>query len=323
MQRSGIDVRAGVDLDPGARFAYEHNNDARFIESDIGTLDPSDIARYYTKSSISCLVGCAPCQPFSTYRQGTHVKRDGRWGLLGAFGRLVEELEPQLVSMENVPSLLRHSVFGRFVRTLTANGYNVWHDIVQSADYGVPQKRQRLILLASKRGPIELIKPTHRKHKTVRHAIAKLAPIAAGESHSRDTVHKSSKLSELNMRRMKASKPGGTWRDWPDELVADCHKRGQGTKYPAVYGRMEWDTPAPTITTECFGYGSGRFGHPEQNRGISLREAALLQSFPKSYKFVAPGEPVPMKLGGRLIGNAVPVRLGWAIGKSLIKHTGG
>ena len=120
---------------------------------------------------------------------------------------------------------------------------------------------------------------------------------------------------------MKASRPGGTWRDWPKSLVAECHRGETGKTYPAVYGRMEWDKPAPTMTTQCFGFGNGRFGHPEQNRAISLREAARLQGFPPSYKFVPPIKKVEFTPIGRLIGNAVPVDLGRAIARSILDHT--
>jgi DNA (cytosine-5)-methyltransferase 1 len=126
--------------------------------------------------------------------------------------------------------------------------------------------------------------------------------------------------SELNMRRIVASKPGGTWRDWEPELRASCHTRESGSSYPSVYGRMEWDKVAPTITTQCFGYGNGRFGHPEQHRAISLREAAMLQTFPRTYQFIPDGEPVLFSRLGRLIGNAVPVRLGEVISTVLQQH---
>ena len=122
------------------------------------------------------------------------------------------------------------------------------------------------------------------------------------------------------MSRIKASRPGGTWRDWPPDLQAACHQKKSGETYPSVYGRMAWDDVAPTITTQCFGYGSGRFGHPEQDRAISLREAAMLQTFPRRYKFVEPNDPVRFSKFGRLIGNAVPVRLGQHIGRSILEH---
>lgn len=117
-----------------------------------------------------------------------------------------------------------------------------------------------------------------------------------------------------------ASQPGGTWRDWPMNLLADCHKKYSGETYPGVYGRMAWDRPAPTITTQCFGYGNGRFGHPEQDRAITLREAAMLQTFPKTYQFLPKGQKAVFHVMGRLIGNAVPVQLATVIGKQFVKH---
>ena len=155
---------------------------------------------------------------------------------------------------------------------------------------------------------------------TVRQVIGSLPAIRAGESHPEDGLHMAPALSTLNLSRIKVSIPGGTWRDWPIELLASCHKKATGATYPSVYGRMEWDRPAPTITTQCFGYGNGRFGHPEQNRAISLREAAMLQTFPKTYAFSPEGTPVKFSRMGRLIGNAVPVRLGEVIAKSLVNH---
>lgn len=146
------------------------------------------------------------------------------------------------------------------------------------------------------------------------------SPIKAGERDPQDELHTASSLSPLNLSRIRVSRPGGTWRDWPEELQASCHRKDTGATYPSVYGRMEWDRPAPTITTQCFGYGNGRFGHPEQDRAISLREAAMLQTFPESYAFAPPGAPIKFNKMGRLIGNAVPVRLGEVIARSLVGH---
>lgn len=150
--------------------------------------------------------------------------------------------------------------------------------------------------------------------------MSRLAPLAAGDVSLDDPLHRTSELSPLNLRRIRHSRPGGTWRDWPRELVAQCHKIKNGKTYPSVYGRMEWDQPSPTITTQFFGFGNGRFGHPEQDRAISLREGAILQSFPKDYRFVEPGGDYRFKTIGRLIGNAVPVRLGQVVGETVRRH---
>jgi DNA (cytosine-5)-methyltransferase 1 len=205
---------------------------------------------------------------------------------------------------------------------LEDNEYSVTHKVVGCEEYGIPQHRSRLVLLASKFGDVSLISPEKfgKSKLTVKNAIGDLPPLEAGASDPDDPLHCSSALSDLNKRRIQVSKPGGTWRDWPKELVADCHKKKSGRSYPSVYGRMVWDDSSPTITTEFFGFGNGRFGHPEQNRALSLREGAILQSFPPEYKFVAPGTPVSIKANGRLIGNAVPVTLGEVIGVSLYNH---
>jgi len=154
----------------------------------------------------------------------------------------------------------------------------------------------------------------------VRECIEKLPRIGAGFADFQDRLHQSAGVDPINMKRLKASTPGGTWRDWPSNLVAQCHKKRSGKTYPSVYGRMVWDSPSPTITTQFYGFGNGRFGHPEQDRAISLREGALLQSFPKSYKFVAPDQPIQLSKVGRLIGNSVPVKLAEAIGRSFLEH---
>jgi DNA (cytosine-5)-methyltransferase 1 len=319
--RGGVKVVAGVDLDPACRFPYETNNAAEFIEKDLQMLSGGEVKALFGHSTYTLLAGCAPCQPFSTYsRKGRTERKDTKWSLVGDFGRLVEEARPDFVTMENVPQLMDHAVFKRFLSSL--KGYWTDHRIVECSDFGVPQTRKRLVLVASRLGPITLTgRSVNRHHRaTVRDTIAKLPPLKAGASHPNDVLHVACSLSPLNMRRIQSSRPGGTWRDWNRELVATCHLKTSGETYPSVYGRMEWDKPAPTITTQCFGYGNGRFGHPKQDRAISLREAAMLQTFPSGYQFVADGDPVKFSVLGRLIGNAVPVRIGEVIASSFMRH---
>ena len=316
----GLPVNAGIDLDPACRYPYEKNNDALFIERDIAEMGSDEVAALFTPGTTRVLAGCAPCQPFSTYSQRYDTRSDGKWGLLYEFGRLANDIEPDIVTMENVPTVERHGVFSDFAAELERLDYHVWFGVVQCAHFGVPQRRRRMVLLASRLGPIEMIDPTHPKPRTVEQAIGRLPPVAAGQRAPRDRLHVASSLSAKNIERIKASRPGGTWRDWPSHLVADCHKEDTGRTYPSVYGRMRWDEPAPTMTTQCYGYGNGRFGHPEQDRAITLREAAILQSFPRSYAFVEPRQPVQFTPIGRMIGNAVPVRLGRAIAKSILRH---
>lgn len=317
----GVPVVAGIDLDPACRFPYEANNQARFIQRDIREVTEDELKALFGDADLKILAGCAPCQPFSTYAQRYEPDgRKGRWGLLYEFARLAKGSKPDVVTMENVPTVAKHDVFHDFVDTLERLGYHVWSDVVDSSRYGVPQMRRRMVLLASRHGPIEMIAPTHDKPKTVRQAIGRLRPLRAGEAAPRDKLHVASTLSQMNLARIKASKPGGTWRDWPKHLIAECHRAESGRTYPGVYGRMEWDKPAPTMTTQCYGFGNGRFGHPKQDRAISLREAAILQSFPRHYAFVPADGEVSFKVLGRLIGNAVPVDLGRAIARSIKKH---
>lgn len=318
----GLPVVAGIDLDPACHFPYTKNNGgARFLERDISKVTADELIGLFGDAELTILAGCAPCQPFSSYAQRYELDgKDGKWGLLYQFARLAEGSMPDVITMENVPTVAKHEVFHDFVDTLKRFGYEVWFGVVDSSRYGVPQMRRRMVLLASKHGRIEMIPPTHERVRTVRQAIGHLRPICAGESAPRDKLHVASTLSEKNLKRIKVSKPGGTWRDWPKALIAECHRAESGRTYPGVYGRMEWDKPAPTMTTQCYGFGNGRFGHPEQDRAISLREAAILQSFPRDYAFIPQDGEVSFTVLGRLIGNAVPVDLGRAIARSINQH---
>lgn len=319
---AGIRVAAGYDIDVACQFPYEHNNDgAVFRQKSVTDLSSAEVEEFYSVGQPRILVGCAPCQPFSKYTQRQDRPQDAKWGLLHEFGRLVHDLKPEVISMENVPEIQRHSVFTKFISTLKKAGYYVTHEEAFCPDFGIPQQRKRLVLLASLFGPITLDKPGDvTKSPTVRQAISHLPPLEAGAASDKDDMHRACRLSPLNLARIKASRPGGNWRDWPSNLVAKCHREESGATYPSVYGRMEWDKPSPTITTQFFGFGNGRFGHPEQNRAITLREGALLQSFPENYQFASGEQPISFATVGRLIGNAVPVRLGEAIGHSINDH---
>jgi len=316
----GINVAAGYDTDLHCKFPYEKNNQAKFINKSVANVTAKDLSTHYNSSTTRILAGCAPCQPFSNYTQA--LPKDSRWGLLDQFGRLASELRPEIVTMENVPDLIRHEVFPDFIKTLEKLGYYVSHQIVYCPDFGVPQQRKRLVLLASLKGDIRLISPTHKPHQytTLKDTISSLRPLKAGKTDKDDPLHRAANLTEINIKRIRASKPGGTWKDWPANLLAECHKKQSGGKYTSVYGRMRWDKPSPTITTQFFNYGSGRYGHPTQERAMSLREAALLQTFPADYQFIQPEEQHSITNIARMIGNAVPVSLGMAIGKSILRH---
>ncbi len=326
--KESLDVVAGYDIDTDCKYAYEANNKtsegkvSEFIDKSITKVTGEEISAKLEGADIKILIGCAPCQPFSTYSYKNQDQK--KINLLLEFARLIKEVIPDIVSMENVPRLevSGDSVFGEFLRILKANGYEVSYKIVYCPEYGIPQHRKRLVLLASKLGKIELIPETHNRENfvTVKDAIGKMEKLKSGETSPTDSLHRATKLSPLNIKRIKQSKPGGTWKDWDEDLILECHKKSSGKTYVSVYGRMEWDKPAPTMTTHCMGIGNGRFGHPEQDRAISLREAALIQTFPKGYKLIKKGKPFKVKKISTQIGNAVPVKLGQVIAKSIRRH---
>lgn len=320
LQQAGINVRMGVDFDGRCKYAYEYNNKATFLESSVRAVKGEHLISSYREGAVKLLAGCAPCQTFSKYNQKVS-HRDGRWTLLSQFKRLVEEIRPELVTMENVPALAETGVFRKFVEKLKDLNYHYDFKIIKCNEYGLSQLRQRVILVASQLGPIQVPPPPKNVHvQTVREIIGDLPPLEAGECDPNDRLHFCAALSPLNMKRIKASKQGGTWRDWPEDLVAACHRKDTGKTYGGVYGRMSWDKPAPTMTTQFYGFGNGRFGHPEQNRAISIREGAMFQGFPRDYQFVPEGEHSNISLLGKMIGNAVPVQLGKLIGETFMAH---
>jgi DNA (cytosine-5)-methyltransferase 1 len=323
---AGLPVRAGVDNDLHCCYAFEANNPGTaFVERNVDDPRlPELLEVIYGPTDMRVLVGCAPCQPFSSQTQKNMSSREDKRGdLLYRFADIVRALRPTLVSMENVARIIRQPVFRDFVANLTQMGYHVWAKAVDCRKYGVPQIRRRLVLMASQLGPLELDSSVYDRYKTVRDTIGHLEAIPAGGVSKSDPLHRTQRLSTLNMRRIRNSKPGGTWLDWDEELRLTCHKKKTGQTYTSVYTRMAWDIPSPTITTQFYSFGTGRFGHPEQNRALSLREGALLQTFPQDYSFVRPNTKAMdismSRLGGQ-IGNAVPVELAKAIGRSMVEH---
>ena len=328
---AGVTVAAGYDIDATCKYPYEANNGgATFHEVDVTKLSPDTVAAHFPEDAYKVLVGCAPCQPYSSITNKVRKGKDAKaleenWGPLRAFLRLIREIRPDVVSMENVTRLAnraKNPIYGEFVDGLGAAGYEVSEANIYCPEYGVPQRRRRLVLMASRHGPIALPPPTHTKETfgTVEKALAGLPAVAAGEAHPDDPLHVSRNLTALNLARVKASKPGGTWEDWPSELRLACHSRDTGKTFKSVYGRMLSSEPSPTITTEFYNLGTGRFVHPTEDRGLSLREGALLQTFPRDYRFVEDGKRVSMTALGRHIGNAVPVGLGEAIGRAIVEH---
>ena len=209
LRRAGLDVQVGIDIDEKCRYPYEANNDVKFVCKSVTDVTATDINEIWDKAEFKLLAGCAPCQPFSTYRQGSDPSADHRWPLLSHFGKLVRETKPDFVTMENVPRLAEQEVFAEFVASLGNEGFRVTYSVVKCCDYGVPQQRRRLVLLASRHGEISLVPPRHAdKPITVRDAIGDLPPISAGEACSSDPLHQACELSDINLKRIRASKPG-------------------------------------------------------------------------------------------------------------------
>ncbi|NMC60539.1 MAG: DNA cytosine methyltransferase, partial [Candidatus Methanofastidiosa archaeon] len=321
---AGINVVAGFDFEESCQFAYEKNNNAKFIHKNIKELSDDELLSYYPEDTdVKILIGCAPCQPFSAYshRYKDSESRKEKIDLLDYFGKQVQVVKPDIVSMENVPQLVNEDIFNRFVQLLRKEGYEVSWKIAFAPAYGIPQNRKRLLLLASKLGEISFEEELAKEnYPTVRQAIANLPKLEAGQSNSKDPLHTARNLTKINLQRIKSSKPGGTWREWDEKLLPNCYKKSSGRSFGSVYGRLEWDKPSSTITTQFPGYGNGRFGHPEQNRALSLREGAILQSFPGNYEFIQDPKKISTQKIAMQIGNAVPPKLGEVIGKSILIH---
>lgn len=320
---AGLEVVFGLDIDKDSASTFRRNFPrADFINGDIRDFASSDLARYVGDSQKPMLFcGCAPCQPFSKQnRQKSMI--DPRSGLLEEFMRFVDFWRPDYVVVENVPGMQKLSMesgpLKSFTNMLTANGYLFVTQVVPALWYGVPQTRERLLLMASKSGPCLAIPPAShgidgRPVATVRDWIFNLPPIAAGQEDTHDDQHVAACLSDLNLKRIAATPEGGSRESWPESLWLKCHRGHRG--HSDVYGRLSWDRPAAGLTTRCISYSNGRFGHPVQNRAISVREAACLQTFPRDYFFAG-----SLASRARQIGNAVPPLMARRIGMTLLEH---
>lgn len=323
LRAAGMDIAFGLDFDPEASRTYRANfPEAAFVEADIASVDPKQVAGLIGhKDGPLLMSACAPCQPYSTF--SARGPRDPRRSLLLRLVPILELLRPDYVLIENVPGLKSErapaGTFNRFCKKLRSLGYEVTSGVVDCQTYGVPQRRRRLVVMASRYGRIEIPAPTHGRKpgllplSTVGDWIGDLPPIKAGEVHSMIPNHQASALTEINLRRIQATVEGGGRSDWPAELQLTCHKDHPG--HSDVYGRMRADAPAPVLTTKCTSLSNGRFGHPTQDRPISVREAACLQTFPKEFVFVG-----GIKSTTRQVGNAVPVLLAQRLGEAFLAH---
>jgi DNA (cytosine-5)-methyltransferase 1 len=324
MKEAGLRVRLGVDLDSDAASTYQANfPEASFLLRDIRYLRTRDLAPHITSGRRPRIFGaCAPCQPFSRQRRHRNTD-DGRRDLLREFHRFVKFYLPEYVVIENVPGLQtvdeKKGPFAKFLRLLTSLGYWHCHKVIYACHYGVPQQRRRLVLIGSRLAPISFPTPTHgpgttqESLPTVWQAIGHLPRIKAGQLHPKIPNHQSANLSELNLKRIKATKSGGTRTRWPKKLRLACHETHTG--HTDVYGRMAKNLPSTALTTRCTSLSNGRFGHPTQHRAISVREAACLQTFPMNFEFCGSLTSI-----SRQVGNAVPVAMARVIGKAIRRH---
>lgn len=303
LKMAGFRVVGAVDVDPFALATFRANHrGVRLWERDIRSVSTHEVMTELNiePGKLDLLAGCPPCQGFSSIRtrnRGPSVD-DERNDLLYEFQRFVEELRPRAVMIENVPSLAKDERFEKFCQKLIELGYKGDFKILNAADFGVPQRRNRLIYLAGHGVSIPFAEKS-RKQLTVRMAIEHLPPPGASGDPAHDILEQ---RSPRIMRLIRSiPKNGGSRSSLPPSLQLDCHKNFEG--FRDVYGRMTWDDVAPTITGGCLSPSKGRFLHPDQDRAITAREAALLQGFPKGYKFPITNNKTAL---AGMIGNALP-----------------
>jgi DNA (cytosine-5)-methyltransferase 1 len=317
LKDAGFRVVGAVDFDPIACSTYRANHpEVSLIEDDIKTVSP-DIFLEGVNGNLDLLVVCAPCQPFSN-RNRNRSNKDDRAGLVLEAIRFTGALQPKMVFFENVPGLGKQPVFMKLAQSLADLGYKLSEPRqVDAADLGVPQRRQRMILVAAKDEKLlhaanEIIFVPRR---TVREAIEGLpVPPVGIESVVGDALHYARVHAPITIERLRYIPFDGGSRDsLPDHLQLACHKKlAKSSLYPDSYGRLKWDAVAPTLTTGCSDLTKGRYAHPEQHRAITLREAARLQSFPDNYLFVGNASQIATQ-----IGNAVPPRMMSGIARTL------
>lgn len=322
LRKAGVKVLGGVDIDEAACEFYEKNLQTPSLCADLRNLNYEEVLSKLnvTKQKVDLVMGCPPCQNFSSLRDTRPWPEDApKDELLLTFLSHIEEGKPPLIIFENVPGIIK-SDGGKYLEYFTNQvrrmGYGLLWEKVNSANFGVPQNRERVIafgVLGADESKIKFPEPTHtnsekeelkgkKPWKTVKNAISDLPPLKSGESSHVPDHEARSHQSKTLERFRHIPKDGGSRKDMPRRLWLDCHEDVNGAE--SVYSRMWWDKPAPTLTTQCISPSSGRFIHPSQNRGITVREAARIQTFPDDYEF-----PDNKEDASRLIGNAVPPKL--------------
>lgn len=324
--KAGIKVLGGIDIDIACKTTYEKNNKgSKFILADISEYSPKQLQNDLgiTRNDDNLIfIGCSPCQYYTIINTSKEKSSKSKL-LLEDFKRFVDYFRPGFILIENVPGLesKNESPLQSFKKFLIKNGYVFEDKVLNAVNYHVPQNRKRYVLIASR--VVEQIKmpiPADIKKMTVRNYIGlskELGMIPAGYKDLSNLQHTCAGLTAINIARLrKTPHNGGTRLSWKGdpELQLPCYE-GKDEMFCDVYGRMHWDLPSPTITTKFYSISNGRFAHPEQNRAISLREGAILQSFPRNYKFHA----TSIEIIARMIGNAVPPNMAKAIAKGIIK----
>lgn len=319
---AGINVIFGLDSNPLCQETYENNNGIPYINRDVSQVTTEELLEEFPillDNDELLMVGCAPCQPFSVLNPN-NPNEHRSVNLLNEFGRIVQGVHPAHIMVENVPGLKGRGedVLQEFLDMLNAEGYEYDYRVINAKNYGVPQNRRRFVLIASRLFEPHIPPATHGDellpYVTVYDAIHEYPALRAGQSDENVPNHRAAGLSEINLHRLQATPVnGGSRTDWPAELWLNCHENFTG--HTDVYGRMVWGNVAPTLTVKCFSISNGRFAHPEQNRAISLREAAALQTFPDDYIFYGNLQEI-----GKQIGNAVPVLLAQRIAEYILEQ---
>lgn len=317
MHRADFKTEVAFEIDEIASKAYKLNHPGtNIITKDIRQVSIKEVKEKLSAKTIHLLAGCPPCQGFSSIRRLNRVTpiEDERNNLIMEYVRLVRALKPYTIMMENVPGLVQYDLFKKAIKILTNElGYNIDYKVVNVKDYGVPQSRRRLVLVGSRLGKITVAEPINDK-QTVRSTIESL-PLP---ENSTDPVHKVFPIHKPHIQKRIEMTPknGGSRKDLPKEFSLKCHE-AENVGFNDVYGRLRWDDCSTTITGGCLNPSKGRFLHPEQNRNISAREAAMLQSFPVDYKFPL---DIPKTNLALMIGNALPPKFSYYQSKNINDH---
>lgn len=302
LKDAGFRVLVGIELSAAAAAVYRANHpNVNLLEQDINTLNTADVKAACDGQEVHLIAGCPPCQGFSSIRRRNRRNPvdDPRNDLTQEHLRFVTAFMPYAFMLENVPAIETYPPFADILRALDGLGYEMDCRVVNVADYGVPQRRKRYVMIGSRIGRIEIPegKDTVR---TVRDVIGHMETPEQSQDHAhRIVAHHTPRIQ--NMIKL-VPHDGGSRTDLPAEYVLACHKK-ERVGFKDVYGRLKWDDVSSTITGGCLNPSKGRFLHPDQDRAITAREAALLQTFPRNYVFPPQISKTQVSL---MIGNALP-----------------